>query len=192
LPFPRALRNALKYCSAFPLIYLGWHKRIYPSALASQLFVAAAVINSTYTFVWDVLMDWGMLQWEKERGCWRLGMREQTVISPRKSIYAGLALFNFALRFLWAMAVFGTMPTRGHGMFFFEVLEIVRRTVWAVFRIEWEWVNKVMPRGALAYASVEKDSSVSDSEESNLLAVGASGDGPASARSVSAVAARSV
>lgn len=27
---------------------------------------------------------------------------------------------------------------RGAGMFFFEVIEILRRTVWAIFRIEWE------------------------------------------------------
>ena len=28
-------------------------------------------------------------------------------------------------------------------MFFFEVIEIFRRTVWAVFRIEWEVVTKI-------------------------------------------------
>ena len=30
-------------------------------------------------------------------------------------------------------------------MFFFEVVEIVRRTVWAIFRIEWEYIVKVLP-----------------------------------------------
>lgn len=42
------------------------------------------------------------------------------------------------LRFMWALSVFGGVPGRGLGMFFFEVVEILRRTVWAVFRIEWE------------------------------------------------------
>lgn len=161
-------RNALKYSTAFPLIFLGWHRRIYPSPLASRLFVLAAIVNSSYTFVWDVLMDWGMLQWDKERACWRLSLREQMIVSPRKALYALLALFNFALRFLWAMAVFGAVPTRGHGMFFFEAMEIVRRTVWAVFRIEWEYVAKVLPRQAAAYSSVEKDSI--DGEDTGLLA----------------------
>jgi hypothetical protein len=136
--------------------------------MAQQLFVLSAVVNSTYTFVWDVLMDWGMLQWDKDRGCWRLSMREQMIISPNKSIYAALAAFNLSLRFLWAIAIFGAVPTRGHGMFFFEAMELVRRTVWAVFRIEWEYVAKVLPKLTVEYASVEKDSSA-DGEESTLL-----------------------
>jgi len=116
-------------------------------------------------------MDWGMLQWDKERGCWRLSMREQRLISPRMSVYFLLALFNFALRFLWAMAVFGAMPTRGHGMFFFEAMEIARRTVWAVFRIEWEYVAKVLPRGSglAGYSVVDKDTISESGEDASLL-----------------------
>lgn len=151
-------RNALKYSSAFPPIYLGWLKRQTPSLSIQGLFVLSAVVNSTYTFVWDVLMDWGMLQWDKERGCWRLCMREQTVIARKKTPYAVLLIFNFLLRFVWALAVFGSVPTRGHGMFFFETLEILRRTVWAVFRIEWEYVAKVLPN-LPSTAAVDKESS---------------------------------
>ena len=32
-------------------------------------------------------------------------------------------------------------------MFFFECIEILRRTVWAVFRIEWEVVVKLFHAG---------------------------------------------
>ncbi|KAG8470451.1 hypothetical protein KFE25_008872 [Diacronema lutheri] len=163
------LWNALKYSTAFPLIYLGWHRRVYPSPFASRLFVLAAVLNSSYTFVWDVLMDWGMLRWDKERSCWSLTMREQTIISARKATYALLAAFNLSLRFLWAMAVFGAVPTRGHGMFFFEAMEIARRTVWAAFRIEWEYVAKVLPKASATYAAVDKDSI--DGEDASLLPV---------------------
>ena len=40
------------------------------------------------------------------------------------------------------------LPGRGGGMFCIEVLEIARRTVWAVFRIEWELVHKGHARAA--------------------------------------------
>ena len=40
---------------------------------------------------------------------------------------------------------------RGAGMFFFEFIEIIRRTVWAVFRIEWEVVVKVWRSITLAH-----------------------------------------
>lgn len=140
---------------------------MHPSPLVGHLFVLAAVVNSTYSFVWDILMDWGMLQWDRERGWWKPALRETRLISQTRSVYGLVALFNCAMRFLWAMAVFGYVRTRGQGMFFFEAMEIVRRTVWAVFRIEWEYVNKVLPRREASIASAEKDST--DGEESGLL-----------------------
>ncbi len=47
------------------------------------------------------------------------------------------------LRFIWTISVFGGVPGHGAGMLFFELIEILRRTVWAVFRIEWEVIVKV-------------------------------------------------
>ena len=41
------LWNALKYSTAFPLVYAGYLKKNYPSALNDRLFVFAAVIQST-------------------------------------------------------------------------------------------------------------------------------------------------
>jgi hypothetical protein len=56
-------------------------------------------------------------------------------------------VFNCALRFVWAASVFGHHPVeqRGAGMFFFEVFEILRRVVWAVFRIENEYITLGLP-----------------------------------------------
>ena len=56
------LWNALKYSTAFPLVYAGYLKKNYPSALNDRLFVFAAVIQSTYCFIWDVHMDWGLFR----------------------------------------------------------------------------------------------------------------------------------
>ena len=57
--------------------------------------------------------------------------------------YYAIAVGDMALRFIWALSVFGGVPGRA-GMLFFEVVEIFRRTVWAIFRIEWEVVTKVV------------------------------------------------
>ena len=46
-------------------------------------------------------------------------------------------------RFMWALSLFGLATSPGGGMFFLEAVEILRRTVWAIFRIEWEVVVKV-------------------------------------------------
>jgi len=60
----------------------------------------------------------------------------------------GICAGDLVLRFIWALSIFGGVPGRGFGMFFFEVVELARRTVWAVFRIEWEVIVKVhLPSG---------------------------------------------
>jgi len=70
-------------------------------------------------------------------------LRSPVFITKSTAAHVGLCVFDLALRFVWALSVFGGVPGRGAGMFFFEVVEIVRRTVWAIFRIEWEVVSKV-------------------------------------------------
>lgn len=65
------------------------------------------------------------------------------MVTPRKGVYLALCLGNLMLRFIWTISVFGGVPGHGAGMLFFELIEILRRTVWAVFRIEWEVIVKV-------------------------------------------------
>ena len=55
--------------------------------------------------------------------------------------------------------MFGGVAGRGAGMFFFEAVEILRRTVWAIFRIEWEVVVKVY---SSSYGAVPLQSATSD------------------------------
>lgn len=138
------LWNALKYSTAFPLAYAGYMRSQEPSQWNKHFFIMAAVIQSSFTFVWDVLMDWGLPQ-RAIRGsssCCGLTMRERLIVSRRKRVYFALCCGNFLLRFAWTLAVFGGVTSHGAGMFFFEAIEIARRTVWAIFRIEWEVVAK--------------------------------------------------
>ena len=138
------LWNALKYSTAFPLVYAGYLRKYDPSAAHDHLFILCAVVQSSYCFVWDVLMDWGLPQRARPGegiGGWR--MRTLRVVTPSKVSYLLLCAFNLMLRFVWALSIFGGVPGRGLGMFFFEVVEMARRTVWAIFRIEWEMVAKV-------------------------------------------------
>ncbi|KAF7361753.1 Protein-er retention protein [Mycena venus] len=74
----RPLFNALKYATAFPVIYLSAAQRIVVSELVREkgddiakeawhgehrlfrLWLLAAAINSLYSFWWDVTNDWGL------------------------------------------------------------------------------------------------------------------------------------
>jgi len=145
--------NALKYATAFPLVYAGYLDRYSPSEATRRLVVLTAVVQSSATFCWDIFMDWGLFK--KRRGALLCGLFEPDAMRAPKSLvfkkksdlfvygaYGSLMLFNFCLRFAWALAVFGMASTRGLGMLNFELAEIARRTVWAVFRIEWEYHEK--------------------------------------------------
>ena len=61
------------------------------------------------------------------------------------------------LRFIWTLTFLGAVPGRGGGMFFLELAEVVRRTVWAVFRIEWEMVAKGHTRTLASESSDDLD-----------------------------------
>ncbi|KAJ7287812.1 EXS family-domain-containing protein [Mycena rebaudengoi] len=74
----RPLFNALKYATAFPVIYLSAAQRIVVTELMEEkgdkiakeawhgehrlfrLWLLAAVVNSLYSFWWDVTNDWGL------------------------------------------------------------------------------------------------------------------------------------
>ena len=90
-------------------------------------------------------MDWGLPYRARyaDEGVCGLRMRTPLVVTRRKWVYLLLCAFNLSLRFIWALSIFGGVSGRGLGMFFFEVVEMIRRTVWAVFRVEWEMVAKV-------------------------------------------------
>ena len=60
LPQVKNLYNALKYSTAFPLVYAGYLRKLERGAWNDHAFVAAAILQSSYCFVWDVLMDWGL------------------------------------------------------------------------------------------------------------------------------------
>ena len=115
-------------------------------------------MQSTYCFIWDVHMDWGLFRQANlggrtpgETGTACCGgkptvcrLREPLLVTRSKLVYLGLCVFDLLLRFVWAVSVFGGVPSRGAGMLFFECVEILRRHVWAVFRIEWEVIAKVI------------------------------------------------
>lgn len=73
----RPLYNAIKYASAFPVIFLSAAQRIVASDLVAhevapsdkawyaehqlfRLWLLSAVVNSLYSFWWDVTNDWGL------------------------------------------------------------------------------------------------------------------------------------
>lgn len=120
LKFPH-IANALKYTIA---ILAGVSVPLYASRKTVDLFVyktMVVTISSIYSCVWDVFMDWGIVR--------------DKMVYPRHT-YAWGVVFNVACRFAWVVADRLKVPA-----FWMAFLEITRRFVWTVFRVEFEHLN---------------------------------------------------
>lgn len=128
--------NLLKYFSAFPPIWL--------SAVASFGFfhpdlplitAVMATINSIYSFLWDVCMDWGLIQFSRDGRVYG----RQRMLLPW-ICYGPVVIINLLLRFSWAA---NRIPSfshlhASHLVLMVELGEVFRRAMWNIFRIEWE------------------------------------------------------
>eukprot|EP00048_Salpingoeca_helianthica_P020050 m.4536 g.4536 ORF g.4536 m.4536 type:complete len:370 (-) comp4339_c0_seq1:21-1130(-) len=145
------LINFGKYLSSFPVIWF--------SALQHQLAPAegvvldqhdrhlqllwlyAVTINTLYSFIWDVVMDWGLASAPAPRYAL---LRDELKYGSPLYYYAAIVM-DFALRLCWSLKLSSHLQRHASGqawVFLFEVLEVFRRFVWNFFRIEWECVNQ--------------------------------------------------
>lgn len=148
------LANAAKYASAFPVIVLSAlqrslsfnhsHVGLSESGLY-RLWLAAVLVNSSFSFYWDVEKDWDLTLFTKDRSApdhpW--GLRRRLYFQSTEAYYVAIVL-DFLLRCTWSLKL---SPHVGHfndlegGIFVMELLEVLRRWVWIFFRIETEWVR---------------------------------------------------
>ncbi|CAJ0879769.1 4149_t:CDS:2, partial [Entrophospora sp. SA101] len=122
------LFNAIKYCSAFPVIIFSALQKLYkyealtessiiwlPPPVLLKLWVLSVAFNSIYSFYWDVAKDWNLEFF--------------TPTHPKSYIP------SFKLR---QNLIFKDPG----GVFLMEVLEVLRRCLWIFFRFENAWIEK--------------------------------------------------
>ncbi|WFC99734.1 protein-ER retention protein [Malassezia yamatoensis] len=198
----RPLYNALKYASAFPVIWLSASRSkahdtphpknaVYASWLArfpapiQSLWLLSVLFNTLFSFWWDVTNDWGLdlflpssfsslgtphlpvLHRRSERRTHILspdhdepmelasrpshGRRGSILRVPEKplplpsSVYYLFIFIDLLLRFTWSLKLSSHLQYLvqwQRGLLLLEALEIVRRSVWILLRVEWELVKR--------------------------------------------------
>lgn len=142
------LANALKYFTAFPVIVLSALQRsLGPSPSLYRAWVAACIVNSLYSFYWDVTKDWDLTLFasarEREAPDHAFGLRRRLHLGPPATYYGVIAL-DLLLRCTWSLKL---SPHLDHiadfesSLFIIEFLEVFRRWVWIFFRVETEWIR---------------------------------------------------
>ena len=112
-----------------------------------RLWLFAVLVNSFYSFYWDVAKDWDLtlLSSSRERTspehAW--GLRRRLYFDMRELYYVAIAM-DLILRCTWSLKL---SPHLDHfydmegGIFVMELLEVLRRWIWIFFRVETEWVR---------------------------------------------------
>lgn len=138
------LFNAGKYFSKFiPAFIIMYFGHITGLGTSFILFFTANMIATVYSLYWDYVMDWGV--------CTSLNadtfLLRNNITYPHWFYYMAM-LVNFLLRFFWLFplilfrnpAQFGAFTV--YSLAWWAVFaEILRRTIWALIRVEWEHIN---------------------------------------------------
>ncbi|KAL6489931.1 hypothetical protein MHYP_G00002760 [Metynnis hypsauchen] len=106
------------------------------------LLIAFSVINSCYTLVWDLKMDWGLF----DRNAGENTLLREEIVYPQKAYYYCAILEDVILRFAWTIplsvgAVTSCCDIADILATVLAPLEVFRRFVWNFFRLENEHLN---------------------------------------------------
>ncbi|KAK3394248.1 EXS family-domain-containing protein [Podospora didyma] len=151
------LANAAKYSTAFPVIVLTAVLRnikvdpghTVPTSYTSlyRAWVAACLLNSLYSFYWDVTKDWDLTLFagtrERNAPGQSFGLRRRLLIH-KPGVYYAVILLDLVLRCMWMTKMSSRLDhitDFESSLFVIELLEVFRRWVWVFFRVETEWIR---------------------------------------------------
>mmetsp|Transcript_2632 Transcript_2632/g.7583 ORF Transcript_2632/g.7583 Transcript_2632/m.7583 type:complete len:406 (+) Transcript_2632:84-1301(+) len=150
--------NLMKYLSALPVVLFSFaHARSGPHQSSWLVFIPedfeamwamSAVINSIFSFMWDLVMDWGLLQ-PSDKQSNNFGLRPVLLFRGIWGFYHMAITFNLMGRTLWSLR-WSPQATAFLGTFFLgtfqQFAEVIRRCLWNVIRVEWECIKKNVHR----------------------------------------------
>ncbi|KAG0172174.1 hypothetical protein DFQ29_008490 [Apophysomyces sp. BC1021] len=126
------LLNAAKYLTSIAAAVITGVRRMYPSSTMDMAWIFTCVISSCYTSIWDIKMDWGLLQPYS-----RHFLLRDELVFYHWTYYVAVPI-NVALRFAWTLGLAFSFAWMSFAMAF---LEACRRIQWNFFRLENEHIN---------------------------------------------------
>jgi hypothetical protein len=134
------LVNAGKYLSKIipPIVLLAFGSK--SVSLESQhfwVYCSTNAFSTLFCLFWDFYMDWGMFR-TTARG--KYCLRDKITFKPVFYYYAMAS--NILFRFVWLVAIFKFQESQVQLLIFTLMMtEAVRRTQWAILRVENEFYN---------------------------------------------------
>ena len=154
------LANAGKYFSTFPMVvmaslvaenkasgkYNDW--RQHPEFF---IWLSFALLHAVYVYVWDIVMDWGLLRQQPYNPHLRAHL-----LYRRPSLYYCAIFIDFILRFVWTMKMSISVSTwfgSDEMLILLAIAEVLRRFLWNFFRLEFEQTKSLEEPLVVDYSS---------------------------------------
>ncbi|KAL1224876.1 Phosphate transporter PHO1-2 [Cardamine amara subsp. amara] len=154
-----SLLNALKYSTAVPVIFLSALKyHVMPESWTSfyrPLWLFSSVINSLYSFYWDVTRDWDLSGFTKIFKFNRPS-NISNLLYGRQWVYFWVIGSNLVLRCAWTYKLSAHLRHNYITVFTITAMEMLRRFQWIFFRVENEW-NKITKSHPMGEISLEEE-----------------------------------
>ncbi|KAG2404379.1 Phosphate transporter PHO1-like protein [Vigna angularis] len=129
------LFNALKY----HVLHEKWE------TLYRPLWLLSSVINSLYSFYWDITRDWDLSGFSRIFK-FNKSSTVSNMLYGRQWIYFWVIGSNFVLRCSWTYKLSAHLRHNYLTVFAITLMEMLRRFQWIFFRVENEW-NKITRSG---------------------------------------------
>ncbi|KAJ4756926.1 EXS (ERD1/XPR1/SYG1) family protein [Rhynchospora pubera] len=153
------LFNALKYSTAIPVIFLSALKyHVLPEnwvGFYRPLWLISSVINSLYSFYWDITRDWDLSILSRVF-LFKIPGLLTNLLYGRAWVYYWVLGTNLILRCTWTYKLSAHLRHNYLTVFTITALEIVRRFQWIFFRVENEW-NKMTQKQNLELIEAAKE-----------------------------------
>mmetsp|Transcript_83846 Transcript_83846/g.166374 ORF Transcript_83846/g.166374 Transcript_83846/m.166374 type:complete len:413 (+) Transcript_83846:71-1309(+) len=152
--------NLLKYMSALPMIafaFLHASTKVRGGTPGDEdtyeeefeiMWALAAAVNSAFSFMWDLVMDWGLMQPEPVH-TGNFGLRPVLLFRGIWGFYHVSIVFNLVGRTLWSLRWSSQASLFMGGFFlssFQQSAEVARRCLWNILRVEWQCIQKGVHR----------------------------------------------
>ncbi|KAI8139693.1 EXS family-domain-containing protein [Fennellomyces sp. T-0311] len=127
-----------------------------------RLWMVCVFFNSMYSFWWDISVDWNLVHLATEshttvstnqahqhhyhhHSSPIVRIRRQLQFNDSGPYYAAMVI-DFLLRTTWSLKLSSHLYVQRleGSIFVMELLEVIRRWVWVIFRMESEWVKRTM------------------------------------------------
>jgi len=131
--------NGFKYCMSMTVVALSF------TAGKVPIWTVVSVASSLYAYWWDLHMDWGLGPgWIRRalHGKTLGGASKDCLLRPTRKYpthwYYFAMVTNALARFGWAIYISpGQEVVEHHIVLLLGVVELLRRTQWSLFRLEW-------------------------------------------------------